>query len=56
MTAILLKFGYMSNVDRIHIAGTHPGTAFRASVPKVGGQTEHSADAFVQAVLPKVVL
>ncbi|PRQ73962.1 hypothetical protein AAT19DRAFT_15529 [Rhodotorula toruloides] len=57
MTAILTKFGFMGNVEKIYIAGVHPGMAILPLVPQdEEGSPEELDKAFEEVVLPKIVL
>ncbi|PRQ73945.1 hypothetical protein AAT19DRAFT_15512 [Rhodotorula toruloides] len=57
MTAILTKFGFMGNVEKIYIAGVHPGMTILPLVPQdEEGSPEELDKAFEEVVLPKVVL
>ncbi|BGP06178.1 hypothetical protein JCM10049v2_001997 [Rhodotorula toruloides] len=57
MTAVLTKFGFMGNVEKIYIAGVHPGMTILPLVPQdEEGSPEELDKAFEEVVLPKFVL
>ncbi|BGP22960.1 zinc finger, CCCH-type protein [Rhodotorula toruloides] len=57
MTAILTKFGFMGNVEKIYLAGAHPGMALLPLVVQdEEGPPEELEKAFEEVVLPKIVL
>ncbi|GEM11629.1 hypothetical protein Rt10032_c16g5646 [Rhodotorula toruloides] len=56
-TAILTKFGFMGNVEKIYVAGAHPGmTLLPLVVQDEEGPPEELEKAFEEVVLPKIVL
>ncbi|KAJ8295585.1 hypothetical protein OF846_001791 [Rhodotorula toruloides] len=57
MTAVLTKFGFMGNVEKIYVAGVHPGMTILPLVPQdEEGSPEELDKAFEEVVLPKLVL
>ncbi|BGP30215.1 hypothetical protein JCM10296v2_001967 [Rhodotorula toruloides] len=57
LTAVLTKFGFMGNVEKIYIAGVHPGMTILPLVPQdEEGPPEELDKAFEEVVLPKIVL